>query len=160
MQSSFVDGVHGAAIDAYAGTMLLDPGLVSTIAKTDLAHFFEQWTDTLFHYPRFVVSWSVDSCTENCSSYFLPGGLDQVLVFPPDSIRSVPVKERLPANCEAMQVHRAPGIGLKFEFPGAVEFDLQKDCQLYGETEAWGLQLCGKQMGNSIAAGKTVTSDS
>jgi len=59
-----------------------------------------------------------------------------------------------------MQVHRAPGIGLKFEFPGAVEFDLQKDCQLYGETEAWGLQLCGKQMGNSIAAGKTGTSDS
>jgi hypothetical protein len=61
-------------------------------------------------------------------------------------------------NAEAIQVQDAPGIGLTFESPGDVVFDMSKHCETYGVAQNRGLQIRTRQMGDSISAGESLPS--
>jgi len=152
VKSSFADVVYGQTFPVYAGAIPLDSFVLRLFSATnDIAPFVEHWTGMLLQHPRLAVPWSLESCQESCDAYFLPGSLGQI-VSPKSGMSWV--SEKFGFDFDTVQVHQAPGIALTFTRPPYEDF-APKDCTEYhSETGAQSLYLCGRQVGNSIAAGK------
>ncbi|KAK5659493.1 hypothetical protein OQA88_694 [Cercophora sp. LCS_1] len=152
-QSSFTENVYGPTIEVYAGATLLDTSVFSMVTTEGLTPFVEQWTGTLLHYPRFVTQWPLETCIGGCKSFFLPGSIDQVR--PRSSRNFLAMNQQGLMDAKALRVHDAAGIGLKFvSIPGEADaFDHHADCETYGESDTRGIYICGKQMGDAVAAG-------
>ncbi|KAK4442017.1 hypothetical protein QBC34DRAFT_499969 [Podospora aff. communis PSN243] len=150
VQNSFVNDVYGSTVGVSAGTMLLNTAHVQMIPKTYLTHFFGQWTESMLRYPRFVAPWPTDLCTVECYSHLLPGSLEQVRLRP--TMEKRVTDGNLYPDAEAIRVHQAPGIGLIFTTPERGVFNMEEDCEIYGNTDHRGLQICLRQLGDSIAA--------
>jgi len=152
VKSSFANVIYGRTFPVYAGAIPLDSSVLRLFSATnDIVPFVEHWTGMLLQYPRFAISWSLESCQESCDAYFLPGSLGQI-VSPKSGMSWV--SEKFSFDFDTVQVHQAPGIGLTFTQPPFEDFPPENCTAYYSETGADSLYLCGRQVGNSIAADK------
>ncbi|KAF9871475.1 hypothetical protein CkaCkLH20_11122 [Colletotrichum karsti] len=154
-QNSFEDYFikQGVAIDVYAGNMPPDVSILGLISTSYLDGFFDTWSQQLLNYPRYATKWKMDGCTKDCSVSFLPGGMEIARKVGP-LLNSTILKGGLFNNTESIMIESAPGLVAKFDHLASdFEFVMYEDCRTYQTPLGDALQLCKKQMGDSVAAG-------
>ncbi|KAF6793820.1 hypothetical protein CSOJ01_13792 [Colletotrichum sojae] len=154
-QNSFEDYLikQGASIDVYAGNIPPDVSVLELISTTYLDGFFDTWAQQLLNYPRYATDWKMKGCTNDCSVSFLPGGMEIARKVGP-LLNSTILQGGLFNNTESIMIGSAPGLAARFEpVPEGFVFDTSQDCNVYQTPLADALQMCKKQMGDSVAAG-------
>ncbi|OBR15174.1 hypothetical protein CH63R_00354 [Colletotrichum higginsianum IMI 349063] len=154
-QNSFEDYFikQGVSIDVYAGNIPPDVSVLGLISTTYLDGFFDTWAQQLLNYPRYATGWKMDGCTGACSVSFLPGGMEIARKVGP-LLNSTILQGGLFNQTETIMIESAPGLVARFDpVPDGFEFDLEQDCSVYQTPLGDALQMCKRQMGDSVAAG-------
>ncbi|KAL0936119.1 uncharacterized protein CTRU02_208334 [Colletotrichum truncatum] len=154
-QNSFEDYFikQGASIDVYAGNAPPDVSILGLISTAYLDGFFDTWTQQLLSYPRYATEWKMDGCTGKCSVSFLPGGMEIARKVGP-LLNSTVLNGGLFNQSESIMIENAPGMVARFEpVEDGFEFDIEKECRVYHTPLGDALQMCKKQIGDSVAAG-------
>ncbi|KAK7217792.1 hypothetical protein V2G26_005795 [Clonostachys chloroleuca] len=139
-------------IDVFAGTLIPDITTLSSIPTSYMAAFFDTWAQQLNNFPRYAKTWSLDSCTGECSSMFLPGGMEIARRVGP-FLNTTVLKGGTFENVEAISIESAPGLALRFDpLDDDFKFDIETECKAY-ISMGDGMQMCLRQMNDSIAAG-------
>lgn len=74
-------------------------------------------------------------------------------------LNSTILKGGLFNNTESIMIQGAPGMVTRFEpVADGFEFDIEEDCNVYQTPLGDALQMCKKQFGDSVAAGKSTIS--
>lgn len=122
--------------------------------------YFRSWIEQLLHYPRYATPWPIDRCdeTQGCESFLLPGGLEGVILATSPFLNVSLLDATLPSHAQSIRVHNAPGIALMFEtFLQPASFDNGTDCTTLLVADD-GIQICGKQVGDSMIFGMSLVS--
>lgn len=115
--------------------------------------YYLAWIPSLLGVSKYVTGISVGNCTANCTSVFLPGGLELARVLGPD-LNATLLEGGIFDHADAVLVNNAPGIGLHFSSPiDGFTFDLKNDCQLYG-THNDAAQICITLEDSSLVVGE------
>lgn len=105
--------------------------------------------------PKFVASVPPISCSSspNCTSIFLPGGLELARLQGNDSTATL-FGQDLPGDYTTIVIENAPGFHLEFSSLGrGFVFD-PSVCRLYGESIGDGIYICLAKDGPTMVAGK------
>ncbi|KAM0330148.1 hypothetical protein ACHAQA_004321 [Verticillium albo-atrum] len=145
----------GPSVDVYAGTIPPDVSVLDNIPASYMAGFFDTWAQQLMHYPRYSIAWNMDGCDGNCSAIFLPGGMEIARKVVP-LMNSTILQGGTFNEVDSISIARAPGLAARFDaLPKEFKFDIDKECTVFhtpaGLSDA--LQMCIRQVGDSIAAG-------
>ncbi|KZL75546.1 hypothetical protein CT0861_05900 [Colletotrichum tofieldiae] len=154
-QNSFEDYFikQGVSIDVYAGNIPPDVSVLGLISTTYLDGFFDTWTQQLLNYPRYATRWKMEGCNGDCSVSFLPGGMEIARKVGP-LLNNTILQGGLFNQTESIMIESAPGLVARFDsVPEGFEFDLEEDCNVYQTPLGDALQMCKRQMGDSVAAG-------
>ncbi|KZL81271.1 hypothetical protein CI238_00358 [Colletotrichum incanum] len=154
-QNSFEDYFikQGISINVYAGNIPPDVSVLGLISTTYLDGFFDTWTQQLLNYPRYATRWKMEGCTGDCSVSFLPGGIEIARKVGP-LLNNTILQGGLFNQTESIMIESAPGLVARFDpVPEGFEFDLEEDCNVYQTPLGDALQMCKRQMGDSVAAG-------
>lgn len=147
----------GPSVAVYAGTIPPDVSVLDNIPASYMAGFFDTWAQQLMNYPRYSTAWSMEGCEGNCSAIFLPGGMEIARKVVP-LMNSTILQGGTFNDVDSISIMRAPGLAARFDpLPADFRFDIEKECAVYltpaGMSD--GLQMCIRQVGDSLAAGKT-----
>jgi hypothetical protein len=118
--------------------------------------YFMSFTYGFLSDPRFATGVSPVSCSgSNCTSFFLPGGLDLVrLTGPHGGPNSTLFDHDQFDDSTAILTHNAPGYQLEFSpIEGGSPFNVTTDCTAYGKSTGNGLFMCLTSNGTRIYAG-------
>lgn len=116
---------------------------------------FLAFTQSILTDSTFVTGIPPSTCSgENCSSFFLPGGLRQVRLQGQEFNSSL-FNGQQPEDSSSVLIHDAPGYQLEFSpIERNYTFDSGTDCTTYGQTTGLGLHLCIASSGPRILAGE------
>ncbi|KAG7103368.1 hypothetical protein HYQ45_017525 [Verticillium longisporum] len=145
----------GPSVAVYAGTIPPDVSVLDNIPASYMAGFFDTWAQQLMNYPRYSTAWSMEGCEGNCSAIFLPGGMEIARKVVP-LMNSTILQGGTFNDVDSISIMRAPGLAARFDpLPDDFRFDIEKECAVYltpaGMSD--GLQMCIRQVGDSLAAG-------
>ncbi|EEY20129.1 conserved hypothetical protein [Verticillium alfalfae VaMs.102] len=145
----------GPSVAVYAGTIPPDVSVLDNIPASYMAGFFDTWAQQLMNYPRYSTAWSMEGCEGNCSAIFLPGGMEIARKVVP-LMNSTILQGGTFNDVDSISIMRAPGLAARFDpLPADFRFDIEKECAVYltpaGMSD--GLQMCIRQVGDSLAAG-------
>ncbi|KAM0269242.1 hypothetical protein ACHAQH_009816 [Verticillium albo-atrum] len=145
----------GPSVAVYAGTIPPDVSVLDNIPASYMAGFFDTWAQQLMNYPRYSIAWPMDDCDGNCSAIFLPGGMEIARKVVP-LMNSTILQGGTFNDVDSISIQGAPGLAARFDpLPKEFRFDIEKECQVYltppGMSD--GLQMCIRQVGDSLAAG-------
>jgi hypothetical protein len=146
---------NGPSINVFAGTVPPDISTLNLIPASYMAGYFDIWSQQLTTYPRFSVSWPMKDCADNCTSYFLPGGIE-IARKVDQYLNSTLLQGGIFNVVDSISVQNASGLAARFSSlePG-FEFDVDSECSAYINPYAVsdGMQMCIRQVNDSIAAG-------
>ena len=95
----------------------------------------------------------IANCGENCTSTFLPGGIETARKLGP-FLNQTLLEGGLFSDSETIQIHNAPGLLLRFDtLPLTFDFDRRRECHTFGESLNDTLQVCIKTVNESLAVG-------
>jgi hypothetical protein len=120
--------------------------------------YLDTWIEQLLQYPKFAVLQDSGGCDKElgCESYFLPGSLEDALLARAPVLTSL-LESTLSSSPNSIRIYNAPGIGLMFQpVPESNVFNNLTDCTTFivdDSGEQSGLQVCGKQAGQSVLFG-------
>ena len=116
--------------------------------------YFVSWTSSLLGDPKYAVAVSDSTCGGNCTSYFLPSGIETARRVS-GYLNQTLLEGGLFQGGDAIKISNAPGL-LDFMALGSTfSFDLENECHVYGTQMNDSLQLCIRQVDSSIAVGKS-----
>ncbi|KAK4157408.1 hypothetical protein C8A00DRAFT_11739 [Chaetomidium leptoderma] len=131
----------------------LDEALLALIPVAYVGIFFISWTPTLLDVPKYAVSMPIAGCRENCTSAFLPGGIETTRKIAP-YLNMTLMEGGAFRDSETIQIHNAPGILLRFDkLPPSFDFDRTSECHTYGQHLNDTLQICIRPVNGSLAVG-------
>ncbi|KAH8897676.1 hypothetical protein GQ53DRAFT_679020 [Thozetella sp. PMI_491] len=137
----------------YAGLMPIDTRVLGVVPTSILCLYFAGWIPSLLGMPKYATSMPVDGCSENCSSFFLPGGLEIARKVRP-IVNATILEGKVFEKVEAIRTNCAPGLLLRFDRLGdEFHFDTEKDCSYYGDAINDTIQICISEVGPSVAVG-------
>lgn len=111
------------------------------------------WIPTLLDVPKYAVSMPIAGCEANCSSVFLPGGIETVRKIAP-YLNMTLMEGGTFLNSETIQIQNAPGVLLRFDdLPPGFDFDRTRECGTYGQHNNDTLQICMRPVDGSLAVG-------
>ena len=133
--------------------MPLDKRILSYIHPSRICLYFLTFTPTLLGISKYAIPLPAPDCNRNCTSIFLPGGLETARVFSP-ILNSTLLEGRRFESAETIRIDNAPGLLLKFNRPHAdFDFDRERECTLYGRETGDFLQICIRSVDYSLAVG-------
>ncbi|KXX80305.1 hypothetical protein MMYC01_203358 [Madurella mycetomatis] len=138
----------------FAGTGIpLDETFLAIIPPSYLGVFFMSWIPTLLDVPKYAVPMPMAGCEANCSSVFLPGGIETVRKIAP-FLNTTLMEGGTFLNSETIQIQNAPGVLLRFDdLTSSFDFDRTRECGTYGQHINDTLQICIKPVNGSLAVG-------
>lgn len=143
-------------IPVYAGLYPVDHRVVDIIRPADLLIYFNGQTSSLLSNTKYAINIPFDGCNDNCTSLLLPGGVELARQYGPflnDSIFEGGVFN----NFDALRIDNALGRILTFQtLPEDFFFNrslYSSDCTYAGSAINNSLQLCMRQVDNSLAVG-------
>jgi hypothetical protein len=141
-------------IPVFAGSGVpLDETLLALVPASYIGVFFVSWIPTLLDVPKYAVSMPIDGCGENCTSVFLPGGIETARKLAP-YLNMTLLEGGAFRGSDTIQIHNAPGILLRFDtLPPSFDFDRENECHLYGQHLNDTLQVCIRTVNGSLAVG-------
>ncbi|KAL1841738.1 hypothetical protein VTJ49DRAFT_6652 [Mycothermus thermophilus] len=148
----FKENSLGTPVFAGSG-MPMNEGLLSLLPASYVAVFYAAWIPTLLDIPKFAVPFPIPGCEENCTSSFLPGGIETARKIAP-YLNMTLLEGGIFRDAETIKIHNAPGILLRFDNLGPdFDFDREKDCHTYGQHINDTLQVCIRPVNDSLAFG-------
>jgi hypothetical protein len=137
-----------------AGLAPPNSSLVNYISPVMVGIHFLAFTHTILTDSTLAVGVPPLACRgNNCSSFFLPGGLRQVRLQNQDFSSSL-FNTQQPDGPTSVLVHNAPGYQLEFSpIEANHTFNSETDCTTYGESTGVGIHLCIASRGTKIQAG-------
>lgn len=133
--------------------MPIDTRVLAVVPTSIVCLYFTGWIPSLLSTPKYSVSMPMDDCNGNCSSMFLPGGLEIARKVRP-IVNSTILEGGIFNSVEAVRISNAPGLALKYDRLGAeFMFDPTSDCSYYGEIINETIQICAADVNKSIAVG-------
>ena len=131
----------------------LDELVLSLIPASNFGIFFVSWIPTLLDVPKYAVSMPMAGCRENCTSSFLPGGIETARKLGP-YLNMTLMEGGIFRGSETIQSRNAPGTPLRFDKrPPGFDFDRTHDCHTYGQHLNDTLQVCIRPVNDSLAVG-------
>ena len=146
----------------YAGLLVPDLDLLRVMVAFNQRRlfclYFASWTHVLLDVPKFAYPHTaysgIENCSENCTSIFLPGGVEAARIVSPVLNQSVLSGGLFRAvnNADTIRIEHSPGFLLTFH---AIEDDFNRDteCQIYGQGSNSSIQLCIRSVQGSVAVG-------
>jgi len=115
--------------------------------------YYLAWVPSILGVSKYVTGISVGDCTANCTSVFLPGGLESARILGPD-LNATLLEGGIFNDTDAVLLNNAPGFGLQFSSPiDGFTFNLKDDCQLYA-VRGDALQICITPKDSSLTVGE------
>jgi len=140
-------------VPAFAGLALMDQRVLEYIPTSVMCIYFLAWIPSLLGASKYVTGTSVGNCTANCTSVFLPGGLELARVLGPN-LNATLLQGGIFDNTDAILLNNAPGMALHFSSPNdGFAFDLENDCRLYGIRDD-AVQICITAEDSSLVVGE------
>ncbi|KAI9786498.1 MAG: hypothetical protein M1839_006958 [Geoglossum umbratile] len=140
-----------------AGLAPPNSSLVDYVPRLMIGLHFLAFTHTILTDSTFAVGVPPLACRGNdCSSFFLPGGLRQVRLQNRDFNSSL-FNTQQPDGPTSVLIHNAPGYQLEFSPVEANHtFNSETDCTIYGKATGVGIFLCLASSETKILAGWSV----
>jgi hypothetical protein len=133
--------------------MKIDTRVLTIVPTYQMCLFFVGWTSSFLSVPRFATKLPIDNCTTNCTSAFLPGGMELTRKNA-SIVKETILQGSVFQRTESIRIENAPGYLLRFDQVGAdFGFDLDKDCSQYGQSVNDSIQICIQDVDGSVAAG-------
>ncbi|KAH8897692.1 hypothetical protein GQ53DRAFT_817971 [Thozetella sp. PMI_491] len=154
-QTSFVyDFRPGASsVRVFSGLIPIDPRIPHIVPIADQCQFITSWTPSLLTSSKYSQEITMDGCGDGCHTFLLPGGLEETRLFAPSLNHSMYSNGTL-ENADVIRMARAPGTLLSFRpLESGFQFDLNHDCVFGGKLINDSIQICVRQMNESIAVG-------
>ncbi|KAH6855437.1 hypothetical protein B0I37DRAFT_442283 [Chaetomium sp. MPI-CAGE-AT-0009] len=141
-------------IPVFAGSGVpVDETLLALVPASYIGVFFVSWIPTLLDVPKYAVSMPMDGCGENCTSVFLPGGIETARKQAP-YLNLTLLEGGAFRGSDTIQIYNAPGILLRFDaLPPTFDFDRAEECHMYGQHINDTLQICIRTVNHSLAVG-------
>jgi hypothetical protein len=140
-------------VPAFAGLALMDTRVLEYIPTSVMCIYFLAWIPSLIGTSKYVTGISDGNCTANCTSVFLPGGLELARVLGPN-LNTTLLEGGIFNNTDAVQLNNAPGMGLYFSSPtDGFTFNLGNDCRLYAIRDD-AVQICITAEDSSLVVGE------
>ncbi|PMD43061.1 hypothetical protein L207DRAFT_454895, partial [Hyaloscypha variabilis F] len=139
-------------VPVFAGLIPLDNRAFEVVPIATLCLYMQGWTSSLLTSNNFATSFPMDGCDTGCRSLFLPGGLDLVRQVGPWLNQSM-FEGGLLDNAETIRINNAPGIVTTYRNISDITFDWVVDCLYTGQSINDTLQMCIRQVDQSIAVG-------
>jgi hypothetical protein len=134
----------------------LDESLLALIPASYVGVFFMSWIPTLLDVPKYAVSMPLAGCGQNCTSSFLPGGIETARKLAP-YLNMTLMEGGAFRDSETIQIHHAPGVLLRFDnLPPSFDFDRSRECHSYGAHLNDTLQICIRPVNGSLAVGMSL----
>lgn len=147
-----------STVPVFAGLALIDPRVIEYILTSEMCIYYLAWIPSILGVSKYVTGISPTNCTANCTSVFLPGGLELARVFGQD-LNTTLFQGAIVGNGDAVLLNNASGIGLEFSPPyNGFEFDIENDCQLYGSRND-SVQICITTNDSSLIVGQCARSE-
>lgn len=120
-----------------------------------LSIYFSGWTASILWVSKYATGIEPAACTDNCTSIFLPGGIEQAR-FLNTNLNKTLLEGGAFDGADAIILHNAPGYHLEF-FPKdpTFSFNADTDCMLFGQSRGQGLYMCVASEGFTLIAGKS-----
>lgn len=120
-------------------TALLQARVVHTAV---ICTYFAGYVASILSVPKFVAEANPLACSgPDCTSIFLPGGVEQMR-FLNTNFSGTLLQGGFLNGADAITSYNTPGYQLDFFPPTNFEFDLARDCTLYGVSSGQGLYMC------------------
>jgi hypothetical protein len=118
---------------------LLDNGLVP-IAVLDT--YFSSWVSSMNGVAKFAIDIKPARCTVNCTSIFLPGGVEGVRRLQ-RNLSGTLLDSGVFESGDAIVVYDAPGYHLEYSpLRDSFSFNQSSDCFLEGQSNNQGIYIC------------------
>ena len=131
---------------------LLDHGLVPISV---LGTYFAAWVSSMTGVSKFVFNIKPARCTENCTSIFLPGGLEGVRRLQ-RNLSGTLLDSGVFVDGDSIIVYDAPGYHLEFSpLRESFSFNQSVDCFLEGQSSGQGIYICVASDKEYLVAGKS-----
>lgn len=151
-------GTKAANLTVYAGLIPPDIDQLKFVTQADLAMFMNTWSASMLSNAMFALPYTkLAGCAPGkCRGVILPGAINLARRYGPalnESIYSVDTF----AGTTAVRLMNVTGMVVRYDVPAAEDlvFDLARDCVYTGEQAENGLQMCFRQVGDSMLAGKS-----
>jgi hypothetical protein len=132
----------------------LDEALLALVPPSYIGVFFVSWIPTLLDVPKYAVAVPMAGCGTNCTSVFVPGGIETARKLGP-YLNQTLLHGGAFRDSETIQIHNAPGILLRYDaLPPSFDFDRAQECHLYGQHLNDTLQVCIRPVNGSLAVGE------
>jgi hypothetical protein len=94
------------------------------------------------------------ACTNNCTSIFLPGGVEQARLLG-SNLNQTLLEGGIFDGADAIITHNASGYHLEFSsIDPYYPFNENIDCREYGQSRGQGIYICIASDGQSLIAGE------
>ena len=105
--------------------------------------------------PRYVTGIAPAACTSNCTSVFLPGGVEQARLLNTNLNKTL-LQGEIFDGADAIIIENAPGYHLEF-FPMSLNysFDIATDCLTFGQSPDQGIFICVAFRESTLTAGES-----
>ena len=140
-------------MQVFAGLAPMDKRVLEYIPTSVMCIYYLAWIPSVLGVAKYATGISPTNCTGNCTSVFLPGGLELARVFG-QNLNATLFEQGIIGDSDAVLLNNASGIGLEFSSPyDGFEFDIENDCQLYG-TRNDSVQICLTTNDSSLIVGE------
>ncbi|KAK4443284.1 hypothetical protein QBC34DRAFT_452626 [Podospora aff. communis PSN243] len=127
-------------VPVFAGPIPIDVRVL--VPTSYVCLYFAAWIPSLLGNPKYaVIPNGPASCGPNCTSFFLPGGLEIARKVRP-ILNATILEGGVFNDAEAIRVKNAPGFQLRFDSLEKFPFDPELDCSYYGEVVNDTIQIC------------------
>jgi hypothetical protein len=144
-------------VPVFAGLTPLNATFLSNriITQSVLAIYFSGWTASLLWVSKYVTGVPPVACTYNCTSIFLPGGIEQARLLG-GNLNKTLLEGGVFDGADAIIIWEAPGYQLEF-FPTSPSdsFNVTTDCLTFGQSRGQGLYICVATKESTLIAGKS-----
>jgi len=136
----------------------METPVLQVIPTSVFSTYFTSWISSLLGVSLYVIGQSVSNCSNNCTSFFIPGGLELARLYGQNLNVSLLEGGQF-SGVEAVVLQDAPGLNVQFSPPPANQtFDTQTDCELYSEATTNvtvdGIQICIQSYESSLIIGE------
>ncbi|KAK0714139.1 hypothetical protein B0T26DRAFT_784142 [Lasiosphaeria miniovina] len=147
----------GVGLDVYAGLTTLDNRVLEVASTAEVLVYFSMWVSSLLSTSKFAVGFALPDCGNSlCQALVLPGGLEMSRQHRPlePFLNYSIFHDGTFDNAQTILIENAPGFVAEFRSLGeSMTFDPVGECVYGAGLINDSLQLCARQMGNSLAAG-------
>jgi hypothetical protein len=140
-------------IPVFAGLVPIDLRVLKLVPASDQCQFLHSWSASLLTNTKYAKDTTMDGCGNGCRAFLLPGGLELARQVAPTLNYSI-FHGGVLDGAESIRIHNAPGLISTFQTPEAeLTFDPVVECVYGGKAINDSLQICVRQVDQSIAVG-------